>query len=127
MGMAIIAILSIIGSVIISFIFGWKLSLVGVLAIMPIVLIAGYYRVHLEGSFEKMNSVVFASSSQFGAEAISGFRTVTSLTMEDTITNRFDNLLKFHVKKAIAHAKWSTIVFAFSDSADFLCQALVFW
>ncbi|KAF2434890.1 leptomycin B resistance protein pmd1 [Tothia fuscella] len=127
MGMAIVAILSIIGSIIITFIFGWKLSLVGVLAIMPIVIIAGYYRVHLEQSFEKMNAVVFATSSQFGAEAISGFRTVTSLTMEDTITTRFDDLLTAHVKKAIAHAKYSTVVFAFSDSADFLCQALVFW
>jgi ATP-binding cassette subfamily B (MDR/TAP) protein 1 len=127
MGMAIIAILSIVGSVIIAFVFGWKLSLVGVLAVMPVVLVAGYYRVHLEADFERLNSLVFATSSQFGSEAIGGFRTVTSLTMEDSITDRFDLLLKTHVKKAYSKAKLSTLVFAFSDSADFLCQALVFW
>jgi ATP-binding cassette subfamily B (MDR/TAP) protein 1 len=127
MGMAIVAVLSIVGSVIIAFIFGWKLSLVGVLAVMPLVLVAGYYRVHLEGDFERLNALVFATSSQFGAEAIGGFRTVTSLTMENSITDRFDVLLKTHVKLAYTKARFSTLVFAFSDSADFLCQALVFW
>jgi ATP-binding cassette, subfamily B (MDR/TAP), member 1 len=127
MGMALVAVLSIVGSVIIAFIFGWKLALVGVLAIMPVVLIAGYYRVHLEQAFESMNAEVFATSSQFGSEAISGFRTVTSMTMEDSIITRFDVLLKAHVKKAFKHARFSTVVFAFSDSADFLCQALCFW
>jgi ATP-binding cassette subfamily B (MDR/TAP) protein 1 len=127
MGMALVAIISIIGSIIIAFIFGWKLSLVGVLAVMPLVLVAGYYRVHLEQDFERLNALVFATSSQFGAEAISGFRTVTSLTMEETITDRFDILLRTHVKLAFSKAKFSTLVFAFSDSADFLCQALVFW
>ena len=94
---------------------------------MPVVLIAGYYRVKLESDFEKMNAVVFAESSQFGSEAISGFRTVTALMMEDTITDRFDDLLATHIQKAIKRARYSTIVFAFSDSAEMLCQALCFW
>jgi len=127
MGMALVAVLSIIGSIIISFVFGWKLSLVGVLGLMPVVLVAGYFRVHLEVAFEKLNSKVFAESSQFGSEAISGFRTVTALIMEDSILARFEHLLATHVSKAIHKAKWSTFVFAFSDSADMFCQAIVFW
>ncbi|KAF2399304.1 leptomycin B resistance protein pmd1 [Trichodelitschia bisporula] len=127
MGMALVAVLSIVGSVIIAFVFGWKLSLVGVLAVMPVVLIAGYFRVSLEADFEKLNALVFAESSQFGAEAIGGFRTVKSLIMEDTIADRFADLLKTHVDKALKKARVSTLVFAFSDSADMLCQALCFW
>jgi ABC-type multidrug transport system fused ATPase/permease subunit len=64
MGMSLIAILSIIGSIIISFVFGWKLALVGVLTIMPVTLTMGYFRVHLEASFERLNAIVFAESSQ---------------------------------------------------------------
>jgi hypothetical protein len=47
--------------------------------------------------------------------------------MEDTICNRFDNLLKTHVANAIKKARFSTLVFAFSDSAEMFAQALVFW
>jgi ABC-type bacteriocin/lantibiotic exporter with double-glycine peptidase domain len=70
---------------------------------------------------------VFAESSQFGSEAVGAFRTVTALGMEDTITDRFEELLKTHVSKAFLKARFSTIVFAFSDSAEMLCQALCFW
>ncbi|KAF2667709.1 multidrug resistance protein 2 [Microthyrium microscopicum] len=127
MGMELVGIFGILGSVIISFVFGWKLSLVGVMAVMPIVLIAGYYRVKLESAFEALNAAVFAETAQFGSEAISAFRTVTALIMEDSITNRFDVLLQNHVSTALRKARYSTLVFAFSDSVDMLCQALVFW
>jgi ATP-binding cassette, subfamily B (MDR/TAP), member 1 len=127
MGMSLVGIFSIVGSIIISFVFGWKLSMVGVFAVMPIIIAAGYLRVHLESSFERMNALVFAETSQVGSEAIGGFRTVTALTMEQTIEDRFEQLLKIHAGKAMKKAKWSTFVFAFSESADMLCQALVFW
>ncbi|TLD29668.1 P-loop containing nucleoside triphosphate hydrolase protein [Venturia nashicola] len=127
MGMSLVGVLSIVGSIIISFVFGWKLSLVGIGIVMPIILAAGYWRVSLESSNEKLNAVVFAETSQFGAEAIAGFRTVTALTMEEHIEDRFEELLSAHAEKALKKAKWATLVFAFSDSADLLCQALVFW
>jgi ATP-binding cassette subfamily B (MDR/TAP) protein 1 len=127
MSMAIIGVLALIGSTIIAFAFGWKLSLVGVLAVMPVILIAGYYRVKLENEFEQMNAAVFAESSQFGSEAIGAYRTVTSLILEDTITRRYDSLLTTHVADAIRKARLSTIVFAFSDSAEMFGQALCFW
>jgi ATP-binding cassette subfamily B (MDR/TAP) protein 1 len=127
MGMSLVGVLSIVGSIIISFVFGWKLSLVGIGVVMPIILAAGYLRVSLESSFERLNALVFAETSQFGSEAIAGFRTVTALTMEESIEQRFEGLLKKHSQTALEKAKYSTIVFAFSDSADLLCQALVFW
>lgn len=127
MGVAVIAVFNLVGCMIISFCFGWKLALVGVFAIMPVILIAGYLRIRLEIGFTKLNTAVFAESSQFGSEAVAAFRTVSSLLMEDRIVIRFDDLVKDHIKKAFARARWSTIIFAFSDSADMFCQALVFW
>ena len=90
MGMELLGIFGILGSIIVAFYFGWKLSMVGVLTVMPVVLIAGYFRVTLEGSFEKLNAAVFAETAQFGTEAISAFRTVTALMLEDRIMDRFD-------------------------------------
>ncbi|KAF2668515.1 leptomycin B resistance protein pmd1 [Microthyrium microscopicum] len=127
LGMTLISIFNLVGSIIISFYFGWKLALVGVLTIMPVVLLAGYYRLKLETQFVKLSSAVFEESSQFGTEAVAAFRTVTSLQLEDKIIRRFDELLATHVRTAYKKARWSTIVFAFSDSAEMFCQALCFY
>jgi ATP-binding cassette subfamily B (MDR/TAP) protein 1 len=127
MGMALISVFNLIGSIIISFYFGWKLALVGVLTVMPIVLIAGYLRVSMERGFEKLNAAVFAESSQFGSESVSAFRTVTSLLMEEKILDRFRDLLAEHSKAAYRRSRLTTLIFAFSDSCDMFCNALVFY
>jgi ATP-binding cassette, subfamily B (MDR/TAP), member 1 len=127
MALQLVAVFGLLGSIIISFCFGWKLALVGILSVMPISMIAGYYRVHLERAFEELNAAVFAETAQFGSEAIGAFRTVTALTMESTITQRFETLLEAHIAKAVKQSKFATIVFAFSESADMFLQPLFFW
>jgi ATP-binding cassette subfamily B (MDR/TAP) protein 1 len=71
--------------------------------------------------------MVFAESSQFAAEAFGAFRTVTALTLEDMICDRYAALLQQQVKKARQKARFSTIIFALSDSMVFPCMALTFW
>jgi len=127
MSLALIAVVNLLGSLIISFVYGWKLTLVALFSIMPIILGAGYMRMRLEIEFEKKNAQVFEESSQFATEAVGAFRTVLSLIMEDMIGNRYEGLLSSHVKHAFGSAKYSTIVFAASDSLELGCMALAFW
>lgn len=127
MSLALIAVVNLLGSLIISFVYGWKLTLVALFSIMPIILGAGYMRMRLEIEFEKKNAQVFEESSQFATEAVGAFRTVLSLIMEDMIGNRYKRLLSSHVKHAFGSAKYSTIVFAASDSLELGCMALAFW
>ncbi|KAE9380673.1 leptomycin B resistance protein pmd1 [Stipitochalara longipes BDJ] len=127
MSMGLIAFVNLLGSTIISFIYGWKFSLVGIFAIMPVILTAGFFGIKLELEFEELNAAVFAESSQFATEAISAFRTVTSLMMEELVVERYASLLQTHVVNASKKALLSTVVFATSDSVELLCQALVFW
>lgn len=94
---------------------------------MPIGLVAGYLRFKYELEFEQMYAEVFAESSKFAAEAIAAFRTVSSLTLEETICTRYDGLLTHHVTDAYKKAIWRTLVFAFSDSVSMACQALILW
>src|SRR3569833_4255011 len=63
----------------------------------------------------------------FGAESISAFRTVCSLVMEDSICERYDRLLHGHIMSAYKKARWTTLIFAFSESIGLACQALVLW
>ncbi|KAF2870724.1 leptomycin B resistance protein pmd1 [Massariosphaeria phaeospora] len=127
MCMALIACVNLVGSTIIAFVYGWKLSLVGLFCALPPILAAGYLRFALEMKFEKMNAAVFEDSSQFATEAVGAFRTVLSLIMEDVIGDRYQSLLSEHVKAAFKSAKFGTIVFAASDSVEMACMALTFW
>jgi ATP-binding cassette subfamily B (MDR/TAP) protein 1 len=127
MSFALIAVVNLVGSIIISFVYGWKLSLVGLFSALPIILAAGYMRMRIEMQFEKDNAKVFENSSQFASEAVGAFRTVLSLIMEDMIGNRYDTLLKDHVKEAFESARFGTLIFAASDSVELACMALAFW
>lgn len=122
-----VSIFNIVGCVAVSFAFGWKLTLVAMCSAFPLIIGAGFMRIRYELQFEKMNAKVFAESSQFASEAIGAFRTVTSLTLEDTIIERYSGLLQGHVKGAFSRAKLATLVFTLSDSIELLCMALCFW
>ncbi|KAI2636040.1 P-loop containing nucleoside triphosphate hydrolase protein [Xylaria nigripes] len=115
------------GALAIAYAFGWKLALVATTVTAPLAIFAGYFRFRYELEFEKMNNAVFAESSQFAAEAIGAFRTVSSLTLESTITDRYERLLNSHVVQAFRKAIWRTLIIAFSDSVSLAVQALIFW
>jgi ATP-binding cassette subfamily B (MDR/TAP) protein 1 len=129
MNMALVytAIISLVGCIIIAFIFGWKLTVLTVFVAMPIILAAGFFRIRYEIQFESMNQAVFAESSKFAAESIGAFRTVSSLTLEDMICHRYEVLLQGHVNAAFHKSKYSSLVFAASDSVQLLTMALAFW
>ncbi|WYZ45773.1 hypothetical protein EsH8_VIII_001089 [Colletotrichum jinshuiense] len=94
---------------------------------MPVGLISSFWRFKYESEFEKMNAAVFAESSKFAAESIGAFRTVPALTLEGFINNRYDILLKSHVNSAFKIARWTSLIFAFTDSVSLGCQGLIFW
>lgn len=127
MAIVLIAVFNILGSIALSFYFGWKLTLLTICTTMPIILYSGYHRIQYEVQFESTNHVVFAESSKFATEAIGAIRTVSSLTLEGTICRRFEALLENHAKLALKKAKWSCFVFSLSDSISILCMAFILW
>lgn len=84
-------------------------------------------RIRYEIMFESLNAEVYKDSSKLAAEAIRGFRTVTSLTMEDHIIERYADLLQQQRKKALRKAWYATLIFSFSDSVELCAMALTFW
>ncbi|KAI0205276.1 ABC transporter-like protein [Astrocystis sublimbata] len=123
----VISILSVVGCLILSFYFGWKLTLVAVSSAMPLAVAAGFYRIRVEKKFEMMNLTVFAESAKFATESVGAIRTVTALTLEDMICRRYENLLQDHVKEAFRRARFATLIFAASDSLPLLAMAFVLW
>ncbi|KAJ4236078.1 hypothetical protein NW759_001157 [Fusarium solani] len=122
-----VAIFNVVGSIAIAFAFSWRLALVACCVVLPVMLASTYWRFKYEMDFEKMNNEVFAESSKFASESIGAFRTVTALTLEDSICARYETLLNEHVVSAYKKARWVSIIFGFSDSASMACQALIFY
>ncbi|KAK5711010.1 hypothetical protein LTS12_027962, partial [Elasticomyces elasticus] len=123
----LISIFNMLGCIAIAFSFGWKLSLVAVFAAMPAIFLGAFMRIRYELQFESMNAQVYGHSSQFAAEAIGAFRTVSALAMEDKIVHRYQTLLEQQQHKAFRKAWYATFVFAFSDSIELCAMALTFW
>ncbi|PLB49976.1 P-loop containing nucleoside triphosphate hydrolase protein [Aspergillus steynii IBT 23096] len=122
-----ISVFNIIGGLIMALVYSWKLALVSLCAVSPLCVFSGYIRFRYEVQFESMNDAVFAESSQFASEAIGAFRTVTSLTLEESILDRFEKLCHGHVASAYKKARWVSIVLGFSESTNLGCQALIFY
>ena len=120
-------IVNVAGSIAIAFYFSWKLSVVVVFSSTPVMIAAGFFRVRYERKFEKKTWEVFSESSQFAVESMGAFRTVSSLTMEDFISQRYHTLLKKHIHNSFRNTLWSTLIFAFSDSTALLCMAFALW
>ena len=125
--MVLVGIFSLVGAIIISFVYGWKLALVALCVILPLNCLATFYRLRYELRFAAMNEAVFSESSKFGAESIGAFRTVTAFVLEDTICDRYERLLQGHVRSAYRKSPFPTLIFAFSDSVGLACQALILW
>ncbi|KAM0278392.1 hypothetical protein ACHAQH_005214 [Verticillium albo-atrum] len=123
----LMGVLQVIGALSISFAFGWKLALVATFVTMPIGLFSAYWRFKYEMQFDQMNGAVFAESAKFAAEAIGAFRTVSALTLEDTINTRYDTLLKDLRSNALKKARLASLIVAFAESSGLGCQALIFW
>ncbi len=57
-------------------------------AAMPFLFLSAFMRIRYEIKFESLNAEVYADSSKFATEAVR-LRTVTTLTIEDTILQRY--------------------------------------
>lgn len=127
LALSISSVFNLTGCVIIALYFSWKLGLIAMLVALPVMIASGCWKYKHEVHFDQMNSAVFAESSQFATEAIGAIRTVSSLTMEDSINDRYQQLLDGHVKAAHRKAQWTSAIFGFADSAGLGCHALIFW
>lgn len=127
MAFVVIALLSISGCLAVAFYFGWKLTAVALSCAMPLAIAAGFLRSRVEKKFQKMNSKVFAESAKFATESMGAIRTVTALTLEDTICKRYEKLLTEHLHLAYRKARVATLLFSASDSVPLLCMAFILW
>jgi ATP-binding cassette, subfamily B (MDR/TAP), member 1 len=122
-----IVLVNVVSSSVLALAYGWKLGLVVIFGGLPPLLIAGYMRIRLETKMENFSSERFSSSAALASEAVIAIRTVASLTMESLVLEQYNAMLDGIVLQSIRSTLWIMILFALSQSMDFLVMALGFW
>ncbi|KAM5372998.1 hypothetical protein ACJZ2D_007209 [Fusarium nematophilum] len=122
----IVSILTVLACGILSICISWKLSLVGVFAIIPPMILAGYARVRLEGKMNADAEKMFLKSSSVGSEGIMAIRTVSSLAMENRILQRYASELDAGIRAAAPSMFHMMVWSSLTKSVEYLILALGF-
>jgi len=122
-----IVVVNVISSSVVALVYGWKLGLVMVLGGFPILLAAGYTRIRVEMSLDSRNSERFVESASLASECVLAIKTVSSLTLESQILEKYSDLLGGIVKRSIRSLLWNLWLYALSQSMEFLIMPLGFW
>ena len=127
LGLIIVVIVNLTSSSLLSLVIGWKLALVAIFGCLPVLFTAGFTRMRLELSAQERLSSFFQESTRFATEAVGAIRTVQSLTLEDTIVQRYAARLAAPMRGAHRRTVGVMLLFGLSESVDLLGVGLAFW
>lgn len=105
---------------------GWKLTLV-CMSTIPLLLACGYFRLAMLVQLEKEKKKAYEKSASYACEAASAIRTVASLTREADICNHYHEQLLSQGYRMVWSVLKSSVLYAASQSLQFLCMSLGFW
>jgi ATP-binding cassette subfamily B (MDR/TAP) protein 1 len=121
------SIINIISSSILALAYAWKLALVGVLAGMPPLLLAGYARIRLETKLNTNIDKRYSTSASIASESVNAIRTVSSLAIEKSILEKYTAELDGAVSGLTLPLFTMMIWFSLTQSIEFFILALGFW
>jgi ABC-type multidrug transport system fused ATPase/permease subunit len=126
LGALLTVFVNLVGGMIVALIFGWKLGLVATCCV-PFLVFAGFFRIAIVSYFAEKARGSYEKSAQVACEAVSAIHTVQSLTREDEVQAKYDAILTIPLRDGIKSAWTNTVLYAASQSMNFLVNALVFW
>ncbi|CAI6342525.1 unnamed protein product [Periconia digitata] len=125
LGTILTAIATVIISVAVSLVFGWKLALVCTSTI-PLMIGCGYFRFRALTRMEKRTKESTDAAS-FACEAASSIRTVASLSLESHLLETYHEKLLAQAKGNLRFMNVSSALYAMSQGLSMWIIALVFW
>ncbi|KAF8133779.1 ste6-like protein [Boletus edulis] len=126
LGTIVQSLTTLIGGSIIGLVYAWKPALVG-MACIPLLISTGYIRLRVVVLKDQQNKRAHDSSAHLACEAAASIRTVASLTREEDCLKLYSDSLDEPLRNSNRTTKWSSLLYAFSQSVTFYVIALVFW
>lgn len=122
-----IAVGNISACAILSIVATWKLGLVVVLCGLPPLVLSGWVRARLESRMEISNDLRYSNSASIASEAISAIRTVSSLTIESTVLEKYRLELQQAASSSVLPIHLAMLCFGLTQSIEYFFLALGFW
>ena len=115
---------TVVAALIMAIVRGWKLALV-MIALMPLIAVAGALLANLTTSGTKQQAEAFSKANGMSSQAILNMRTVQSFQAEPGVLERFSDLLDYPRKIAIRLSTYSGMAAGTVNGVVFLTYVLV--
>ncbi|KAE8135087.1 P-loop containing nucleoside triphosphate hydrolase protein [Aspergillus pseudotamarii] len=126
-GLVLIAALNVLACAVLALVYSWKLGLVVTCAGLTPLVGSGYLKIRLDAKLDRHTSKRYSVSASIASEAVTSIRTISSLTIEHSVLERYTRELD----TAMADLKRPLFAvmasFAFTQSAEYWFLALGFW
>lgn len=117
---------SFMSSIVISFVYGWKLTLV-VLSCAPIIVIATAVVAKIQSSLSALELAAYGQAGSVAEEVLSAIRTVVAFNGEEKEVERYAEKLVPAERTGIRRGLWSGVGGGVMWLIIYLSYALAFW
>ncbi|CAD5208160.1 unnamed protein product [Bursaphelenchus xylophilus] len=120
------SIVTLIGAIVIGFVYGWKLALI-LLAIVPLILASGYFELQMKFGKQMRDTELLEEAGKIASEAVENIRTIAGLNKQLVFHYKYTMHLVEPFYSNVRQAHVYGGVFAFSQSIMFFMYAVAFY
>ncbi|KAK6044077.1 ABC transporter transmembrane region, partial [Cooperia oncophora] len=117
---------TIIGALVIGFVFGWQLALI-LMLMVPLIIGSGYFEMQMQYGKKMRDTELLEEAGKVASQAVENIRTVHALNRQEQFHFMYCEYLKEPHRENLCQAHTYAGVFAFSQSLIFFMYAVAFW
>lgn len=126
-GLVLTCVFNILACSILAIVYSWRLGLAVVLGGLPPLVGAGYLKIRLDAKMDRDTAKRYSTSASIASEAIAAIRTVSSLSIEETVLKNYVSELDRAVSGCRRPLLTMMVCFAFTQAVEYWFLALGFW